>query len=210
MAAHLFVDNSNMFHGARRAAETLEPGAVWLSVRVYYPNLFRLIAGTHTVQTRVMAGSVPPGNDELWDMARKAGYETDLLKKVEKDDGHLGEQAVDEMLHLKIANVLLDFEPPQTLILATGDGRLGQFRTSFPLQAERALKRGWYVEVWSWKDQVSGNFARISPQQGVSIRVQELDPYYRMITFIKGGTYTLGSTSVSVQSRVVAKFTKPA
>lgn len=210
MPAHLFVDNSNMFGGARRAAETLEPDAVWLSVRVYYPNLFRLIEDHYDVQTRVLAGSVPPGNEELWEIARRAGYETDLLRKVERDDGRLGEQAVDEMLHLKIANVLLDREPPQILVLATGDGRLGQFGTSFPLQAERALKRGWNVEVWSWKDQLSSNFARIPPQGGVSVRVRELDPHYRMITFIKGGSYTLGTTSVSVKDRIVAKYARPA
>lgn len=210
MPAHVFVDNSNMFGGARRAAETLEPGAIWLAVRVYYPNLFRLLEGDHDVRTRVMAGSVPPGNDELWDIARRAGYETDLLRKVEKDDGRLGEQAVDEMLHLKIANILLDCEPPQILILATGDGRLGQFGTSFPLQAQRALKRGWNVEVWSWTEQLSGNFARIPPHGGVSIRIKELDPHYQMITFIKGGNYTLGTTLVQMKDRVVAKFARPA
>ena len=72
----------------------------------------------------MMAGSVPPGNDDLWAHAEDAGYQTDLLRKIEHDDGSLGEQAVDELMHLKIANVLLDFDEPQTLVLVTGDGKV--------------------------------------------------------------------------------------
>src|SRR5262245_868408 len=100
MAHHIFVDNSNIYGGAQRAAGTIEPGAHWMSVRIYYRNLFRLIEG-EDVATRVLAGSVPPGNDALWQVARDLGYNTDLLQRVEQDDGRLVEQAVDEMLHLK-------------------------------------------------------------------------------------------------------------
>lgn len=34
--AHVFIDNSNVFGGAQRAAEAIEPGIVRKSVRVYY------------------------------------------------------------------------------------------------------------------------------------------------------------------------------
>ncbi len=128
MRAHVFADNSNIFGGAQQAADTYEPGIPWIAVRVYYRNLFRLIEGSHQVVTRVLAGSVPPGSEELWDYARQGGYDTALLKKIDTDNGRLAEQGVDEVLHLKIANVLLDHDPPQTLILATGDGRVGGVR----------------------------------------------------------------------------------
>lgn len=105
--------------------------------------------------TRVLAGSVPPGNEERWEYAKQGGYDTDLLRKIGTDDGRLAEQGVDELLHLKIANVLLDYDPPQTLILVPGDGRVGTFGTGFLQQAERALKRGWAVEIWSWRDGLS-------------------------------------------------------
>src|SRR5260370_26084694 len=157
MARHIFVDNSNIYGGAQRAAETLEPGALWMSVRVYYQNFFKLIEGD-AVTTRILAGSVPPGNEALWQTTRDLGYNTDLLRRVEQDDGRLTEQAVDEMLHLKIANALLDYEPPQTLVIASGDGQDSQWETSFPRQAERALKRGWNVEVWSWSKQLTGKY----------------------------------------------------
>lgn len=205
MTAHIFIDNSNIFGGAQRAAETQEPEAIWMAVRVYYRNFFKLIEGEHMVQTRVLAGSVPPGNEELWEHARQYGYDTDLLKRIARDDGRLAEQGVDEMLHLKIANVLLDFDPPQTLVLATGDAGESDFGTSFEQQVRRALKRGWRIEIWSWQDQLSKKFARIAPTTNdVSIKV--LDPYYRQITFVREGAYVINSTICQIKGRVVTKL----
>ena len=156
MTAHIFVDNANIFGGAQRAAKTIEPTEHWSGIRVYYQNLFKLIEHGHgRIRTRVMGGSVPPGNDDLWEHARKAGYDTDLLKRVDSDDGRLVEQGVDELLHLKIANVLLDYSPPQTLVLGTGDGARSTFGTSFRDQAARAFRLGWSVRIYSWKDQLS-------------------------------------------------------
>ncbi|WP_156963752.1 NYN domain-containing protein [Muricoccus aerilatus] len=109
---HIFFDNSNIYGGSRRAAETIEPNAPWIAVRIYYRNLFRLIEGQGDVKTRVLSGSVPPENELLWQTARDLGYNTDLLRKVERDNGRLGEQGVDEMLHLKIANTILDYPAP--------------------------------------------------------------------------------------------------
>ena len=100
MARHVFIDNSNIFGGAQRAATTLEPEALWLAVRVHYRNLFQLVERDGDVVSRVLAGSVPPGNDALWEHARRGGYDTDLLRRVETDNGRLIEQGVDEMLHL--------------------------------------------------------------------------------------------------------------
>jgi hypothetical protein len=56
------------------------------------------------------------------------------------------------MLHLKIANAILDHKPPQTLVMVSGDGKVSKWDTSFPGQAERALRAGWTAEVWSWAD----------------------------------------------------------
>ena len=206
MSAHIFLDNSNVFSGARRAAETLEPDAIWPAVRVYYRNLFRLVEHGHHVVTRVMAGSVPPGNEQLWKHAKDAGYDTALLRKVEKDDGHLGEQGVDEMLHLRIANALLDFDPPQTLVLVTGDGRDSDFGTSFPQQVTRALKRGWGVEVWSWREQFSNRFRHLQAQAGNFLALHELDAHYRKITFVQRGNYEVGGASIKLHGRIVSKF----
>ena len=70
MPAHIFVDNSNMLGGATRFAATAEPDVPWQAIRLYFRNFAQLIEGVHTVQTRVLGGSLPPGNDALWDHAR--------------------------------------------------------------------------------------------------------------------------------------------
>lgn len=206
MDAHIFVDNSNIFGGAQRAAGTHEPEAVWMAVRVYYKNFFKLIEHGHRPVTKILAGSVPPGNEALWKYARRGGYSTDLLQKIENDNGNLAEQGVDEMIHLKIANALLDHDPPQKLVLATGDGNLSDFDTSFVRQTERALKQGWKVEIWSWEEQLSGRYNSIEVPSHKALQINLLDNYYKKVTFIQGGTYDISGSKVNLSGRVVHKL----
>ena len=204
--AHVFIDNSNVFGGAQRAAETVEPGVVRKSVRVYYKNLFKLIENGFRPVTRVLAGSLPPGNDSLWDHARNKHYDTDLLHRVDRDDGRVVEQGVDEIVHLKIANALLDYEAPQALILVTGDGNDSDFGTSFLQQVRRALKLGWEVHVWSWAAQQSGKYARLAEETTGVLVVHQFDPYYRSLTFLQEGDYNVGGSTVHAAGRVVEKL----
>ncbi|CAG8567487.1 12120_t:CDS:2 [Ambispora leptoticha] len=69
------------------------------------------------------------------------------------------EQCVDELLHLKILESLLDYSAPTTLVLASGDGKDSEyFQGGFHKCVVRALERGWKVEVISWQRQLSHNF----------------------------------------------------
>lgn len=66
------------------------------------------------------------------------------------------EQGVDEILHLKLLLALNQKETPapkgSTVVLATGDAKGGQFnRDGFLGAVREALKRGWSVELWSFK-----------------------------------------------------------
>jgi hypothetical protein len=205
MSIHVFLDNSNIFLGAQRLAGTTESHIPGPAIRVYWRNLFALVEAKRGCLSKVLAGSVPPGNEELWQYAKDFGYNTDLLRRVTREDGRHVEQAVDEMLHLKIANALLDHDPPQTLVLVTGDGKVSDFSTSFPAQAERALRRGWTVEVWSWQLQMSGAWKRLAAANSNKVRVSHLDPFYYSVTFVKGGTYKREDGSeVIVKDRVVS------
>lgn len=201
MTRHVFIDNSNLFGGAQRAAAAIEPEALYLAVRVHYANLFRLLHADDHVESKVLAGSIPPATDALWNHARNAGYNTDLLRRIEHDDGRIAEQGVDELVHLKIANALLDFDPPQTLVLVTGDGHDSEFGTSFREQVERALRRGWQVQLWSWREQLSRRFRTLVERGGGQMTIHELDLYYRSLTFIQGGTYDVNGSTVSISGR---------
>lgn len=59
------------------------------------------------------------------------------------------EQAVDELLQMKMLESLVDFEP-STLILASGDAAEAEYSGGFLKTVERALTRGWKVEVMAW------------------------------------------------------------
>lgn len=64
------------------------------------------------------------------------------------------EQAVDEILHLKILESILDF-PPSTIVLASGDAAAGEYSPGFFRVVERALERGWNIELASFKKSLS-------------------------------------------------------
>jgi len=64
------------------------------------------------------------------------------------------EQGVDELLQLRLHQALAaedDVPEGATIVLATGDGNVGQFNEEGFLGPVRtALKRGWKVELYSW------------------------------------------------------------
>lgn len=187
MAIHIFIDSSNVYGGVQTAAKVLEPAANSAALRLHYRNLFALLEDDREVGTRMLAGSVTAANGLVFKYATECGYEADLLRRIANEDGSAREQAVDEMLHLRIANALLDFDPPQTLVLATGDGREHRRDCSFPRQVVRALRRGWNVEVYSWAGCLSPAFSDIRVATTGALSVRHLDQYYNAITFFKGG-----------------------
>ncbi|KAJ6494048.1 hypothetical protein C8R47DRAFT_1184999 [Mycena vitilis] len=75
------------------------------------------------------------------------------------------EQGVDELLQLKLHQALaaLDGPPPPgaTIVLATGDGNVGQFNEDGFLGPVRtALKKGWRVELYAWEEGLSRAWMR--------------------------------------------------
>jgi len=74
------------------------------------------------------------------------------------------EQGVDELLQLKLHQALAatDNVPEgSTIVLATGDGNMGQFNEEGFLGPIRtALKRGWKVELYAWEDGLSRAWRR--------------------------------------------------
>jgi hypothetical protein len=204
MKTHIFLDNSNIFGGAQRVAREKEKVPTWHCVRIDYRNLFRVLRHGKTNQgVSMLAGSVPPGNDALWEAASEAGFDTTLLKRVGDDTGRLVEQSVDEAIHLRISNLLLDEDTPGTIVVATGDGAQTDQGCSFTDQVVRAAKRGWKVEVWSWQSQLSNRLRDTRLRFPDHVKIFELDEWYKDIVFIKGDTYYVDNAAVEVQSRSV-------
>ena len=70
------------------------------------------------------------------------------------------EQAVDEILHLKMLESVVDAKTPSTIILATGDAAEAEYSEGFLKMVERALEKGWMVELVSFKHNISGAYKR--------------------------------------------------
>ncbi len=90
-----------------------------------------------------------------------------------------GEQAVDEVLHLKMCQSVLDYEP-STIVLATGDAAEAEFSDGFLKNVERALRRGWCVELLSWRLNISSSWRRLlsaNPEWADRFRIIELDDF---------------------------------
>ena len=210
MGIHVFVDNSNILGGAQRCAQEKEPHVPWPALRVYFRNLFALLENGRERSSGIVGGSMPPGSEDLWTYARELGYNTDLLTKVQLDDGRLGEQGVDEVICLKMANCVLDFRTPQVMVVATGDGRVSDFGVGFVDQVERALSHDWRVEIYSWKAQTSGRLRDLCRRHPDSAVVIDLDPFYESLTFVKEGDYLLKTDAGSdVRMRLAPRIVSP-
>ncbi|USW56436.1 hypothetical protein Slin15195_G097550 [Septoria linicola] len=70
------------------------------------------------------------------------------------------EQGVDEILHLKMMESVVDYETPSTIVLATGDAAQAEYSQGFMAMAERALKKGWTVELVSWSKNISKTYLK--------------------------------------------------
>ncbi|CAG8906415.1 unnamed protein product [Penicillium egyptiacum] len=89
------------------------------------------------------------------------------------------EQGVDEILHLKILESLLDTEDPATIVLATGDAAVAEFSGGFMKMVERGLQRGWNVELVSFSQGTSYAYRKkeFRIRWGDQFKLVELDRY---------------------------------
>ncbi|KAH8653334.1 hypothetical protein BX600DRAFT_553079 [Xylariales sp. PMI_506] len=100
----------------------------------------------------------------------------------ESSDGNtrtkLGEQGVDENIHLAMMTSLVDSEEPQTMVLATGDAQQAEFSEGFARYATKALDHGWNIEIVSWKRSLSSEWPRLKKEYPSQLRIIELDPFF--------------------------------
>ncbi|KAL4955678.1 hypothetical protein BDW69DRAFT_193034 [Aspergillus filifer] len=100
----------------------------------------------------------------------------------ETNDGTEGkwvEQGVDEILHLKILESLLDTDEPETIVLATGDAAEAEYSGGFMKMVERALQRGWRVELVSFSQVTSYAYKKkeFRSRWGTQFQMIPLDDY---------------------------------
>lgn len=72
------------------------------------------------------------------------------------------EQAVDEVLHLKILESIVDSDDPSTMVVATGDAAKAEYSEGFMKMIVRALKKGWSVELVAFSKSISSEYRSAS------------------------------------------------
>ena len=89
------------------------------------------------------------------------------------------EQAVDEILHLKILESVVDAEEPSTIVLATGDAAEAEYSQGFLKMVERAMTKGWRVELCSFRKNISGAYRKkeFRGKWGRQFKIIELDDF---------------------------------
>ena len=180
MSAFVFWDNSNIWLVGKNVCQTKEPGSE-VAFRVYFKNLFKYAVGNHDVAYAYVAGSVPPQSDGLWQYFQDIGVQVNTQER-----GVIGggEVAVDEIIQLEMANILLDIDEPQTIILLTGDGNGYNSGRGFIKQLERAKRKAWNIEVVSWDLGCNRYLREFAMQNGV---YKKLEDVYNQVTFIQNG-----------------------
>ncbi|KAJ5125379.1 hypothetical protein N7448_004701 [Penicillium atrosanguineum] len=178
---HVFVDMSNImvgFHDSVKVSRNIPIATRIRRLHMAFANFSLIMERDRPAAKRVLVGS-----DRLPSIgeAEKLGYEVNILDRVHKNKhttpraskfrkgpqfasgpetvSNLGnrwvEQGVDEILHLKILESLLDTDEPATIVLATGDAAEAEYSGGFMRMVERALHRGWTVELVSFSQVTS-------------------------------------------------------
>lgn len=188
------------FHDSVKVSRNIPISTRIRRLHMSFSNFSLIMERDRLATKRVLVGSDRlPSIDE----AEKLGYEANILDRVHKNKhttpraskfrkgpqytsgpetvggNRWVEQGVDEILHLKILESLLDTDKPATIVLATGDAAEAEYSGGFMRMVERALQRGWTVELVSFSQVTSYAYRKkeFREKWGGSFRVIELDDY---------------------------------
>ncbi|KIW43024.1 uncharacterized protein PV06_04173 [Exophiala oligosperma] len=206
---HVFIDMSNIsigFHDCLKVARGMPRDTRLKRVPLSFHNFSLVLERGRPAAKRVLVGS---DKYAAIAQAKSIGYETNILERVHKakeltprqrryQSGETSgsetnnslsvpthapekwvEQAVDEILHLKILESLIDAEKPSTIVLATGDAAEAEYSGGFLRMVERALEKGWSVELVSFRLNTSSLYKRkeFRYKWGPMFKWVELDPF---------------------------------
>lgn len=210
IGVHVFVDISNItigFHDCLKLARGMSRETRLKRVPFSFHNFSLVLERGRPAAKRVLGGS---DTYPTVTQAKSLGYETNILKRVTKakeltprqkkyrSGGETSgsetnnpvfapekwvEQGVDEILHLKMLESIIDAEKPSTIVLATGDAAEAEYSGGFLRMVERALERGWLVELVSFKQNTSSLYKRkeFRCKWGPMFKLVELDPFVEFL-----------------------------
>ena len=180
--AKVFVywDNSNIFIGAKDVAAERDGAGARFRVRVDFRNLLDLARVGRDVEHAVAVGSIPPELRHVWNRLENEGVTVHLL---ERGAIQGGEQGVDQVLQTAMLRDAFDHNgDPGTAVLLTGDGAGFESGVGFHADLERMHRRGWRIEVLSWRHSCNRRMREWAEAKGKFVA---LDDFYESITFLE-------------------------
>ena len=173
-------DNHYLEYSEMLAREQPDVGRCARAVRINFENVFRLAQAGRTLGRAVAAGSIPPEMRQLWNRMEAAGVEVQLFDRGSAERGE--QDTPDRIRQLRMLEDALDHNGnPGVVVLLTGDGAGFYEGTGFHSTLERMHKRGWRVEILSWRHSCNQRMRRWAEENGLFIA---LDDYYDSITFL--------------------------
>jgi hypothetical protein len=93
------------------------------------------------------------------------------------------EQGVDELIHLKMLESIVDAPKPGTMVVATGDAAVAEYSQGFLKMVERALGKGWSVELVAWSEAIGRAYREkaFRARWGDRFRIVELDEFVEVL-----------------------------
>lgn len=175
---HIVWDNSNIFLSGRSACDKLEHKGS--DFRINFEHLIDLAADGRPIEQVFCVGSVPPPTDSVWGhIKRLTGKKPELY---ERGASSGKEQAVDQALQTRMLRLGYDYDPPETLVLLSGDGKGFEEGVGFFSDIKRLHKIGWRIEVLSWADSCKKEMRAWAEDHALFV---PLDTFYSSITFLE-------------------------
>ena len=170
----IYWGTSNIFISAQEAAVEREGEQVRSRMRIHFRNLLALARANRPVQYAVAVGSIPPEMRQVWNRLENEGVTVELLERGRVQGG---EQGVDQLLQTQMLRDTVDYNgDPGIAVLLTGDG------SGFHADLERMHRKGWRIEVLSWRHSCNRRMREWAESVGLFIA---LDDYYESITFLE-------------------------
>ncbi len=147
--ALIYWDTSNIFISAKEVAAEREGESARARVRIHFRNLLTVAHANRPVLRAFAVGSIPPELRTVWNRLENEGVSIQLLERWSMGGG---EQGVDEALQVATLSDALDYNgDPGIAVLLTGDGSGFAEGRGFHANLERMHRRGWRIEVLSWR-----------------------------------------------------------
>ncbi len=177
----IYWDNSNIFISAQEAAVDREGEETRSRVRIHFRNLLALAHAGRSIERAIAVGSIPPELRQVWNRLENEDVEGRLL---ECGALHGSEEGVDQLLQTFMLRDAVDYNgAPGIAVLLTGDGSGFADGVGFHADLDRMHRRGWAIEVLSWRHSCNRRMREWAERNGKFIA---LDDFYNSITFLEG------------------------